>query len=127
MERFEPFLQPGCVLQPVPLHRRRQRERGFNQSQLLTDELRSEWPLGRARGRLVRSRDTRSQVGLDRAQRRRNVEDAFSWRGPPLAARPVLLIDDVITTGATVEACAQALRAAGSGPVRALSLARVRA
>lgn len=127
VERFEPFLPAGAVLQPVPLHRRRQRERGFNQSQLLADELCRAWTVGRAAGRLVRYRETRSQVGLDRAQRRRNVADAFCWLGPRLDGEPVLLLDDVITTGATVEGCARALREAGSGPVRALSLARVRA
>lgn len=126
-ERFEPFLQPDAILQPVPLHRRRRRQRGFNQAQLLADELGRAWEVGRAQGRLVRRRDTRAQVGLDRAQRRRNVEDAFRWLGPDLDGRPVLLIDDVITTCATVEACARALREAGAGDVRALSVARVNA
>ncbi len=125
VERFEPFLQPGAILEPVPLHRRRRRRRGFNQSQLLADELRLAWPVGHARGHLVRRRDTRSQVGLDRAQRRRNVEGAFRWQGPDLRGRPVLLVDDVITTCATVEACARVLREAGAGDVRALSVARV--
>jgi len=126
-ERFEPLLQPDAILQAVPLHRRRRRQRGFNQAQLLADELRRAWPVGRARGHLIRRRDTRSQVGLDRAQRRRNVEDAFWWEGPNLSGRPVLLVDDVITTCATVEACARALREAGAGEVRALSVARVNA
>lgn len=126
-ERFEPFLRPGAILLPVPLHRRRRRRRGFNQSQLLVDELRRAWPAADARGRLVRTRDTRSQVGLDRAQRRRNVEGAFCWRGPDLDGRPVLLVDDVITTCATIEACARALREAGAGDVRGLSVARVSA
>ena len=126
-ERFEPLLQPDAILQAVPLHRRRRRQRGFNQAQLLADELRRAWPVGRARGHLIRRRDTRSQVGLDRAQRRSNVEDAFWWEGPNLSGRPVLLVDDVITTCATVEACARALREAGAGEVRALSVARVSA
>ncbi|MBO0746000.1 MAG: ComF family protein [Candidatus Dormibacteraeota bacterium] len=127
VERFEPFLRPEALLLPVPLHPRRRRQRGFNQSQLLVEELRRAWSVGHARGRLVRCRDTRSQVGLDRAQRRRNVEGAFRWRGPDLEGRPVLLIDDVITTCATVEACARALLEAGAGDVRALSVARVSA
>lgn len=126
-ERFEPFLRADAILQPVPLHPHRRRRRGFNQAQLLANELRRAWHVGRVRGHLVRRRDTRAQVGLDRAQRRRNVEDAFEWRGPDLAGRPVLLIDDVITTCATVEACAVALLAAGAGEVRALSVARVSA
>lgn len=126
-ERFAPFVRPDAILLPVPLHRRRRRRRGFNQSQLLVEELRRVWPVGDARGRLVRRRDTRSQVGLDRAQRRRNVEGAFHWKGPDLECRPVLLVDDVITTCATVEACARALLEAGAGEVRALSVARVSA
>jgi ComF family protein len=126
-ERYEPFLPADAWLLPVPLHRRRRRQRGYNQSQLLVDELARAWAVPTPRGRLVRGRDTRPQVGLDRAQRRANVAGAFAWRGPPLDGRPILLVDDVITTGATVEACAVVLQGAGAGTVRALSLARVSA
>lgn len=127
VERYAPFLPSEAWLLAVPLHPHRRRQRGYNQSQLLVDELARAWPVGLPDGRLVRVRDTRSQVGLDRAQRRANVEGAFRWLGPPLGQRPILLVDDVITTGATAEACAAALRSAGAGVVRALSLARVSA
>jgi predicted amidophosphoribosyltransferase len=73
---------------------------------------------------LARVRPTRPQVGLDRAARRENVRGAFAWRGGPLAARRVLLIDDVMTTGATAEECAAALKAAGAAWVGLLALAR---
>jgi len=109
----------------VPLHSSRQRQRGFNQSELLATELRKRLALVRPPGELVRTRATPPQVGLDRRWRLDNVRDAFEWRGPPLDARPILLIDDVATTGATLEACAAALKAGGSGSVMGVSIARV--
>ena len=109
----------------VPLHRSRLRQRGFNQSELLLGELRRRLSLSKPPGELVRTRATPPQVGHDRRWRLENVRDAFEWRGPLLDARSMLLIDDVATTGATLEACAAALRAAGSGPVMGVSVARV--
>jgi ComF family protein len=109
----------------VPLHSSRQRQRGFNQSELLARELRRRLSLSRPPGELVRTRATPPQVGHDRRWRLDNVRDAFEWRGPPLGTGSILLIDDVATTGATLEACAAALRAAGSGPVMGVSVARV--
>jgi len=109
----------------VPLHTSRLRQRGFNQSELLVRELRRRLSLSTLPGELVRTRATPPQVGHDRRWRLDNVRDAFEWRGAPLDARSVLLIDDVATTGATLEACAAALRAAGSGPVMGVSVARV--
>jgi ComF family protein len=109
----------------VPLHRSRQRQRGFNQSELLARELRRRLDLTKPVGELVRTRPTPPQVGHDHRWRLDNVRDAFEWRGPPLGARSILLIDDVATTGATLEPCAAALRAGGSGPVMGVSVARV--
>ena len=117
--------QPDVLVVAVPLHRRRLRARGYNQSELLAAELRRRLRLSAPPGRLVRLRDTPPQVGLDRLRRQANVLDAFAWRGQPLAGRRLLLVDDVATTGATLEACAAALRAAGSGPVQAVTIARV--
>jgi ComF family protein len=116
---------PDLLLVAVPLHRRRQRARGYNQSELLAAELRTRLELPKPCGRLVRLRDTPPQVGLDRLGRQANVADAFAWDGPPLAGRRVAVVDDVATTGATLEACAAALRAAGSGAVHAYTIARV--
>lgn len=101
----------------VPLHRRRQRFRGFNQSDLILREAL------RAAGRpppltvLKRSRNTPPQVGLPAPLRRENVDGAFILRpaeGSSLRGRRVLLFDDVVTTGATLQAAAQPLRAAGA-------------
>jgi ComF family protein len=111
---------------PVPLHVRRQRQRGFNQSELLARELRRRLSLRAPPGRLVRLRATPPQVGQDRLHRWENVRDAFAWRGPALDGRSLLLVDDVATTGATLEACAAALKLAGAGPVIGVTVARVR-
>jgi ComF family protein len=109
----------------VPLHRSRLRQRGFNQSELLARELRKLLALTTPPGDLVRTRATPPQVGHDRRWRLENVREAFEWQGGPLGGRSILLIDDVATTGATLEACAAALRSGGSGPVMGVSVARV--
>ena len=109
----------------VPLHRDRLRQRGFNQAELLAGELRARLALTRPPGALVRLRATPPQVGQDRLWRKENVRGAFVWEGADLGGRPVLVVDDVATTGATLEACAVALRESGSGPVIGVSVARV--
>jgi predicted amidophosphoribosyltransferase len=109
----------------VPLHDRRLRQRGYNQSELLVAELRRSFRLASPPGTLVRLRDTPPQVGLDRLRRRANVASAFAWQGAPLAGQPLVVIDDVTTTGATLDACAAALKAGGSGLVLGLTVARV--
>jgi competence protein ComFC len=109
----------------VPLHPQRHRLRGYNQSELLSRELRKLLALRSPPGLLVRTRPTAPQVGRDRQRRFENVAGAFAWTGPELNGEPVLLIDDVATTGATLDACASALKAARSGPVTGVSLARV--
>ena len=116
---------PRAVLIAVPLHPRRRRARGYNQAELLAADLRRRLHLAGPRGRLARLRDTAPQVGLDRLRRQANVDDAFVWQGPRLTGESVVLVDDVTTTGATLEACAAAIRAGGSGHVLGLTVARV--
>jgi ComF family protein len=104
----------------VPLHRSRQRSRGFNQAAELLDAL--HWPL--APGQLIRTRRTDSQVGLHPGERRMNLAGAFAWRGRSLRGLRVALVDDVITTGATANECARVLRESGARSVVALAFAR---
>jgi ComF family protein len=123
----EAYLRYGLqadLLAPVPLHTSRQAERGFNQAALLAQRLAARNRLPVASAGFLRVRNTHSQVGLNAAQRRANVSGAFAWHGPSLQERHVLVIDDVCTTGATMEACAEALASAGAGSVWGLALAR---
>jgi len=108
---------------PVPLHWRRWWQRGFNQSELLGKVIarRRGIPLIRV---LRRGFATRAQAGLTHAQRRENVAAAFRSRRSVAGLR-ILLIDDVMTTGATAGACARALKKAGAKSVSLLALARV--
>jgi ComF family protein len=122
-------LQPAAfdLIVPVPLHRNRERLRGFNQSALLAAKLSrlSGVPLGAAS--CIRVRDTPPQTGLGAAERRKNVAEAFHVPHPQwVSSRRLLLVDDVLTTGATVNACANALLKAGAKSVCVVTLARVR-
>ena len=109
------------VVVPVPLHRSRLRRRGFNQAELMARSL-AEKINTPVSDRLEAVRRTRDQVELSAAGRRANVEGAFRMRGTVRGR--ALLVDDVFTTGATLSACAGALRRAGAGEVHALSLCR---
>lgn len=116
---------PVDTIIPVPLHSERERTRGYNQSLLLARELALHTNLRLWYNALQRTRDTPSQIELDARQRRENVRDAFAARPETLGAS-VLLVDDVCTTGATMEACSLALKRQGALTVWGLSLARGR-
>jgi len=119
---------PGVdVIIPVPLHRTRFQYRDFNQSELLSLPLSAATGVGINTEVLYRTRHNPPQVELTAEERFLNVIDLFAVRERgEIAGKTILLIDDVITTGATINACAHALRQAGSGPVYALVLARGR-
>ena len=117
---------------PVPLHRRRLRERGFNQVELMLRfwpalSRRCAVPLKSGKvmaGLLVRHRHTHSQAGLDRRDRAANLQHAFRLTDPAMVqGRRLLLVDDVLTTGATANACARVLKRGGAASVRVLTLA----
>jgi ComF family protein len=116
---------PADVVVPVPLHGRRLRERGYNQSALLAAEIGKAKGLPAVTDSLVRLRHTKSQVKTAGAEeRQRNMAGAFGCRDARLAGKRVLLVDDVCTTGATMNSCAIALREAGAASVWGLALAR---
>lgn len=110
---------------PVPLHRDRYAERGFNQAEELAREIARSLRLPLIASRLTRVRATEQQARLDAQARAKNMHGAFCWQGAP-PPRRVLLVDDVLTTGATMGACAEALRGAGAEQVVGLALARSR-
>ncbi len=116
------------LIAPVPLHRWRLFRRRYNQAALLALALGRDAGLPVAADLLVRQRATPSQGGLGRSGRARNVRGAFvvrPSRAATVAGRHVLLVDDVMTTGATVSECARVLRRAGAAAVDVLTLARV--
>ena len=120
----------GDLIVPVPIHAGRLRERGYDQAVLLARVAARELGLPSA-DLLVRQRPTARQFDLDRAARAGNLRGAFRLAdgapaGRPLAGRWVLLVDDVVTTGATLVACATTLLEAGALGVSALTVARER-
>ncbi len=127
--RHYPELHASQLIVPVPLHDRQERQRGYNQAESLARALGGD--IGRAVVPLLeRARKTKTQTKLTRKERKTNMEGAFQI-APRLATechalkgRPILLVDDVCTTGSTLGACLKALRKAQLGPVRALVLAR---
>lgn len=115
---------PADVIVPVPLHPARERARGYNQSALLARGLAEVTELPVRNDLLARIRATAPQVELGAEARRENVRGAFCCEGGSATGLHVLLIDDVCTTGATLEACSQALHTGGASSVWALTLAR---
>jgi ComF family protein len=113
-------LQQADMLLAVPLHRQRQRQRGFNQSARILAEL------GRtpSASKLLRVKNTSHQVGMHLGERRSNISGAFAYEGPRLDGCRVAILDDVVTTGATANECARVLREHGARHVSVLAYAR---
>ena len=136
---FEPFLadllicvavpvlgqQKPSMIVPVPLHPTKQREREFNQAERLARRLSAAMQIPVNNRLLRRVVPTRTQTQLNRQERLANVHNAFAMRsGQRLNGERIVLVDDVLTTGATTSACARVLRAAGSGEVCVWTVAR---
>lgn len=119
-----PLLLPATILCPIPLHARRLRQRGFNQAELLSYALGRYFPWP-AKTLLARTRATAAQAKLAGTDRLINLNNAFILTIPPdeISGKHILLVDDVITTGATAEACARVLRQGGAASVWALTIA----
>ncbi|MGB2768690.1 MAG: ComF family protein [Candidatus Zixiibacteriota bacterium] len=117
----------GCdMVIPVPLHRARQRERGFNQSEVLAEGISQATGLPLARDVLKRKKNTKDQTYLNAQQRAENVKGAFVVTQPErISDKKVILVDDVMTTGATLNECARMLQEAGATRVFAATLAVV--
>jgi len=117
------YSQAELVL-AVPLHGARKRERGYNQAQLLAEQLGKELGVPAPKGVVLRARHTKSQTTMNKEQRRKNVEGIFAVRKPEeIKGKAIILVDDVLTTGATIGSCGHALLAAGAAKVLAMTAA----
>ncbi len=115
---------PIDMLIPVPLGKKRLKERGYNQVALVARPLAYQLGLPYEPGALVKARDTRSQVGLTISQRSENVQDAYQADSQVVKGKNVLILDDVATTGSTISACTTAFLSAGAQEVYGLTIAR---
>jgi ComF family protein len=115
---------PVDAVTALPLHPAREAARGYNQALLLAKPVAAAWSLPVMEDAVKRVRDTRSQLGLDGQARRENVHEAFQAEATRVFGKNILLVDDVRTTGSTLEACSTALLEAGAASVHALTLAQ---
>ena len=115
---------PGDVLVPVPIHRKRHRERGYNQSSLISRELSRKNGLPVIEDCLIRRINTPPQIRTTSASdRRKNIADAFTCINDTLEGRHVILVDDVSTSGATLNTCAEVIKSSGAAGVWGLTIA----
>jgi ComF family protein len=122
-ERFRQASETCDIALAIPLHRSRLRQRGFNQAQRLLAPLAAHQSLPEARSLLRRTRATPAQSRLSRPQRTANLRNAFE-AGTSAKGKRILLLDDIRTTGATLEAAAEALRRAGAREIHGFVVAR---
>lgn len=118
------LLHPGAALVPVPLHPSRARRRGFNQAERIAAAIASRTALEVADCLCRRGPATARQVGRGRSERLAGIAGAVELRPGSRPSAEVVVVDDVVTTGATLSACAAALRSAGAHPIGALAYAR---
>ncbi|MCD6310171.1 MAG: ComF family protein [Candidatus Eremiobacteraeota bacterium] len=125
LKKDKKFIQDVDVVIPVPLHESRIKERGFNQSEILAEAISSEFGIPMRTRNLKRNRATALQSRLNREQRQNNVRGAFSvlW-ARELYRKRILIVDDIMTTGVTLNECARVLRNAGAKQVTGITLCR---
>lgn len=119
----KPNIQTNLLVVPIPLFKKRLRWRGFNQAEILARSLSKSfsYPLSL---NLIRLKSGQPQASLGETERANNVQNAFTWQGASLSGKNILLIDDVVTSGATLNAAALALKSAGANSVYGLVLAK---
>ena len=122
------FSLDGYTLIPMPLHSSREKERGFNQSELLAEIISKTFNLPLEKNILIRAKNTRAQAELtDWEERQANLQNAFTVANPEnLKGKNIILVDDVYTSGATMSAAAETLRASGAKKIIGLVLAKTR-
>jgi len=118
-----PHLNKSYLIIPIPLHRQRLAWRGFNQSELLAKEISTltGWPINYD---LTKIKKTKEQASLQETKRLKNQLGVFSWHGINLAGQNIILLDDIITSGATISQAALVLKQAGAGEIIALAVAK---
>lgn len=122
-EGEEKYKKADMIL-AVPLHNARKRERGYNQAQLLADQLSKALKIPSPEDIIFRARHTKSQTTLNKEERLRNVEGIFKVKSPErIKDKTVIIIDDVLTTGATIGSCGQSLIKAGAKQALAMTAA----
>ncbi|MFH1187602.1 MAG: ComF family protein [bacterium] len=122
-KEWQAFNIKKSLIMPVPLSAYRKRWRGFNQSEILARLVADNFNLKLSVNELIRIKHTKPQVKLDKTRRKNNIKDCFDLDACNLAGRQIILIDDVVTTGATLNECAKILKQHGSGKVWGLALA----
>lgn len=117
------LLKEQYIIIPVPLHKKRLNWRGFNQSELIAQEISSlcNWPINL---KLLKNKVTKEQSGLNEEERLNNQNNVFIWRGPDLNGQNIILLDDIITSGATISEAAAILKKAGAGTIIAMAIAK---
>jgi len=113
------------LIVPIPISEQKRAERGYNQSERLVKPLSEFLNIPFSNDALIRINETSSQVGLNKEERRENVRQAFVAKTNPVKGKKVLVVDDVFTSGATMEAAATELRGAGASKVYCLTVAKV--
>ncbi len=121
---FDQLFQTSWTLIPIPLHKSRQRWRGFNQAQILAESLASNWRMPLNNNLLIRSRATRPQMSLSKSNRQHNLTKAFVVNPGLSPPSDILLIDDIATTCITLNQAAKVLKQAGAKQVWGLTLAQ---